>query len=276
MNVRYDCSMRGVAVLLFALGGVVCIRESAAQGIVHGTAVNHNSTEPIVGATIELRTTSRRTKVVATGVTDEAGHFSLGTAAPGTYRLHGERIGFQTVDSSPFELLPGAMELDVVLELDIKAVLLAPLTIVSARPARFPGHLAEFYDRMREWGPHGLGMGIFIQGADVRRAAKLTNVLRTVRGIMVEGTGGTGAQVVMRGPHTFGQAKRGGLGSRCVPAFFVDGVKIDGIENVDQLVPVGDIAAVEVYPGTNAPAQFQRGQLCGAIAVWTGVITDYK
>lgn len=40
--------------------------------------------------------------------------------------------------------------------------------------------------------------------------------------------------------------------------------------HIDELESVADVVEVEVYPGLSQPAEFQRGNPCGMIELWTG------
>jgi len=59
----------------------------------------------------------------------------------------------------------------------------------------------------------------------------------------------------------------------CVPDVYVDGARIPAWDggDIDQLVSVAEIAAVEVYPGIYKPPEYDSGNLCGSIVIWTGL-----
>jgi len=65
---------------------------------------------------------------------------------------------------------------------------------------------------------------------------------------------------------------RGMGGGYCVPAFFVDGMRMmvdDG--NLDQVVNASEIRAVEVYSrASNVPPQFNTLTGCGSVVIHTG------
>ena len=58
---------------------------------------------------------------------------------------------------------------------------------------------------------------------------------------------------------------------RCEPALFVDGAPLPPDEaNLDALIPVAVVQAIEVYPRRiQAPAEYQS-PTCGTVVVWTG------
>ena len=58
----------------------------------------------------------------------------------------------------------------------------------------------------------------------------------------------------------------------CEPAVFVDGrFRPEGSSNLDAIVDVDDVRAVEVYRrGVDVPSQFVVTSDCGAILIWRG------
>jgi hypothetical protein len=248
----------GLALLLTLAHGV------AAQSV-QGHLLQQGSTDPIEGALVELRQAD--STVVAQATTDADGGFSLRAPEPGVYTLHAERLGFKAVDSQPVALARNGEPLRVQLYMGVKAVPLEPLVVVTDRP---DPHLTAYYDRRRHYGPAGLGTGYFIEDAELeqerRHAIRASDIVRIVPGVVVRGTGGTSRQVAMQ--RSYGLSATGG----CVPDVFVDGAMIPaGSGNdIDQLVSVSEISAIEVYPGLSKPAELHTGHLCGAIVIWTG------
>lgn len=252
--------VRIVAVVL----GLIALRGAAAAQVVQGRLLEAGTGDPLAAATIQLRQAERRKRVVAAGVTDGDGRFVLRAPATGTYVLHAERLGFKAVNSPRFDLIAGAEPLEVELSLGVEAVPLAPLAILSDRPARLNLRLQAYYDRRKEWGKEGLGFGYFLEGEELRNATRVSDLVGRVPGVWVQAVGGTRRSVVMRGPYTIQQV------DRCVPTVFVDGEQAGTGTDIDDLVSPAEVAAIEVYPGISKPPELEKGQLCGAVVIWTG------
>lgn len=241
---------------------VVVSSPGVAQSV-QGMVLQQGTDQPIDGAFVQLMSEAD-SGAVATAATDEEGRFLL-RAKAGPYHLHAERIGFEPVDSRTFELEPSDQPLEVELRMGVKAVPLRPLVIKSQRPDR---HLTVYYERKKEYGSEGLGFGTFIDGPklrdQLRHAQRATDILQDAPGVLVRGVGGVRRQLFMRGPYSITKPRR------CIPEVFIDGIPTGVGTDVDQLVSVAEISAVEVYPGINKPGELQRGHLCGAVVIWTG------
>jgi hypothetical protein len=151
------------------------------------------------------------------------------------------------------------------------AVLLAPLTIVSRRPARLGRLWLEmegYYDREHRYGREGLGIGQFLDRAEIDRVVpyNVSDIFRMMPGVRVEGFGQS--QVITLRSTTFG--------GRCVPTVFINGMPAATGADVNDVITPFDLAAVEVYAGTITPAEFMNrgGDPCGAIALWAGYTGD--
>ena len=62
------------------------------------------------------------------------------------------------------------------------------------------------------------------------------------------------------------------VGGGCPMAILLDGNQMYGAVNVDQLINVADVMAIEVYArGGNMPISLQANDTnCGVVAFWTG------
>jgi hypothetical protein len=260
---------RGTSARWFGVAGaalLLTLAHGAAAQTVQGRLLQQGTDQAIAGAAVELRQADS-TGVIATVTTNANGAFTLRAPAPGAYTLHAERIGFKAVDSQPFALARGAEPLNVRLYMGVEAVPLEPLVVVSNRP---DPHLTAYYDRREHYGPAGLGTGYFIAGAELeqerKHAVRPSDYLRIVPGVVVRGGGGRSRQVTMQ--RTYRIAPYGG----CVPDVFIDGqmTPAGNGNDIDELVSVSEISAIEVYPGINKPPELETGHLCGAIVIWTG------
>lgn len=93
---------RTLAPLLLALAAALPLRAQS----VAGEFVDADGA-PIPSARVSLQDEAGAT--VRSVLTDAAGRFTLRAPAPGSYRLRGERIGFELTESEPLELAEGAM-----------------------------------------------------------------------------------------------------------------------------------------------------------------------
>lgn len=251
----------------------------AAQSI-HGRLLDADTRQPILTGEVVLLWGESGNHAVSTSTTDTAGTFLLEAKQSGWYRLRARRIGYQQVVSPPVALGPGH-PMEVELTMAASAVPLAPLTVLArGAPA---GNLrlltSGFYERRKTWGKDGLGMGSFLDGADLdmHDYSRVSQVLQELPGVLVGGCGGLNACIRMRNATTLTRGP-------CTPSIYVDGHLLDlqphggsraiqpRGESIDQLLPANSLAAVEVYPGIIRPARFGNmvEEPCGAIVLWTG------
>jgi hypothetical protein len=246
--------------------------------VVQGRYIDEATGQAVASVTVDLLWSDEGNYTVASAITDDEGRFILRAAASGEYRLRSTRIGYQAVTTRLFDLLEGDPPLEVEVRISAVAVPIEPLTIVSQRAARLGNLRLEnsgYFDRRETYGKEGLGLGEFLERDEIQRdnPSRVSDVLRMVRGVRVEGAGGINQRITLR-------AQRGG--ARCVPPVYLDGAPAATGEDIDELVSPYALAAVEVYPGLSVPAEFWRsartvtpqgvseGQQCGVIALWTG------
>lgn len=257
----------GAAVFVTA----ICIDGFAIRGLgaqtIHGRLIDDDTGQPIDVAEIAL---IRGDDVARRTMTDVAGEFVLASIAAGRYRLRAERIGYESVTSPSFDINGDniwAMELRA----SAVAVPLAPLTILSSTEAlgRNKLKLVGYYERKRTWGRDGLGMGHFLDSSDLQKrpSTRVSDLLRDIPGVHIEGAGGRSQSITMRTVTNIYQRM-------CEPAIYLDGImlRLDRGESIDFLVTARAVAAIEVYPAVNKPAEFGHmlDDPCGAVVLWTG------
>jgi len=276
MDMSRSALMRPSCILPMLMLGVVPVTLAAQT--VRGRLLEAGTEAPLAAATVLLLTGDSADRVVARGVTDDQGHFQLRVPAPGSYRLRITRLGYQPVISQPLDLAPGDQPLDVEVHISPVPILLDPVTIVFERPASESSlHLenAGFYERRRRYGREGLGLGEFLQREEIKKTnpTRVSDALRTVRGVTVRGAGGARQAITLRGHGSIYETD-----GRCVPQVYVDGAPAATGADIDDLVSPSSLAGIEVYPGLSVPVEFWRdmrsgtlqGQACGAIVLWTG------
>ena len=196
--------------------------------------------------------------VLGTGVeatSNPDGEFSLDGLPGGTHMLDVRAIGFAPAQV-PVDIVTGQAG---AAEVELSAIAVTLDTIrVTAQRTYASRRLLELERRQR------MGMGKFFDGKEInkRNPYRLTDLLRTVPGIrLVPGRFGAD-DLFMRDRYGNGV---------CRPEFIVDNVRmmVDEDFPINSVIPMDDIAAVEVY--TNMiPGEFMSRTNCGVIAVTTG------
>lgn len=192
--------------------------------------------------------------------TDADGSFSLAELPGGTHTLEVRAVGFaparRAVD------ITGRGGGSTAVELTTLAITLDTVRVVAQRVYSSP-RIAEFEHRKH------LGFGRFIDEAELekRNAALLTDLLRTIPGVLVQPGTNFNDEVFMRGGLAL-------LGSGyCRPDLILDGVRVthDEFFPINSIVTPSQLRAIEVYTrGAMVPHEFSALSGCGAIVLWTG------
>jgi hypothetical protein len=179
------------------------------------------------------------------------GSYQIDSVPVGTALLQVRRVGYRPVT---FEL---ALTEDTErLELDIA---LTPLPLAMAevivegdRTIYAMGIMRDFYRRRRI----GLGTHFTRWEIEAIQPRYLTDILRRTLGVRLS-------------PAAFGHW-RVSMRNCASPTVYVDGFPMYYEVAIDEVMPVENIQAVEVYTGwATIPAEFNRFDTCGVIAVWT-------
>jgi hypothetical protein len=193
-------------------------------------------------------------------LTDADGAFTLAGLPFGTHTLEVRAVGFEPI-RQPVDVVqgaPGATEIELTnLGITLDTVRVTAQRLYTSR------RRADFERRLHS------GMGHIIDEDEIvkRNPMEVTDLLRTMPGVMVRPSRYSGEDVYMRG----------GLGilgpGICRPDLYIDGIRVtnDEMFPINQLVMASDLRAVEVYArqGT-VPAELQSLSGCGVIALWTG------
>lgn len=241
-----------------------------------GVALDGETAAPVEGASVTLIEVpdgeAEGEEAVARAVTDGTGAFLLTAPRAGRYRLHLARIGYAATATQPIDLREDE-ELEVEVHLFVEAVPVAPLTVLSDRPALLRSPRLEFlgfYDRSHWYGPERLGAGYFLEREDIERMTPfhITDALTMVPRAWV-------------GSDQSGRRRTIELRRGCPPDIYLDGHVIRMANphgrdfHIDDLgISPSLVEGIEVYYGRTRPLQFQSlpsgRRTCGAVVIWTG------
>ena len=186
--------------------------------------------------------------------TNEKGEFSLRNLPSGTRNLVARHMGFGAqvvaVDLSARE------PRRVTVRLPKYVNVMDPVVVTARRAASLD--VVGFSQRQMS------GMGYFMGPDQIERMHPqyLTDVLRQVPGVRVTSTGDGDVVVPTRGASL--------TGGSCIQ-YYVDNMPWQSMQpgDINQFVSGHEIAAVEVYNGPGAPAQYTRANGCTTILLWT-------
>jgi len=239
-------------------------QRNPVDGTVRGQVLDARSEAPIVSATVDVLDAVGRIR--ARAVTDAEGSFFFGRLDPGSFRIRVRSLGYEEVTTPRWWVESGEV-LDLVVRLDMEALLLAPLEVVARSRSTSPV-LSGFYQRLER----GL-MGTFFSREDIEERApmRITDLLIEIPGARLQSTAGSGdprRDMVL----TFGRSIDAGGG--CQVQIYLDGQHITrgGVPvTVDEVATPGVLEGIEVYRGlSSVPAEFLSPEArCGVVALWT-------
>jgi hypothetical protein len=252
----------------------VSVQGRARAGI-SGVLVDNRTGRPVADARVTLR--DSRERPVARTRTDTTGAFHVPVRAADGYTLLAERSGYQGSESGVITVTP-ADTVRVELRVATDAVVLAPLTVVSASAQLMRDHQLAGFEWRRGHQPWGRFMG----KDEIKRLNPFhaSDVLQHIPSVQVHGGLERTVTLPMRGA---------GAGRRCIPTLYVDGRAVRmrpivagggrGLSagndfTIDGMVPGSAMAAVEVYATPQlAPGEFPPldNPDCGVVVIWTQV-----
>lgn len=248
----------GACLFLVVTGAPVAPAWAQTVQVIQGRVLDQGTDEPVPGATVTLLDRSRQA-LRRTVTTDREGafSFSLSTRGPVRYHLRASRIGYAEVTSPPFDVIEGET-LELELHLSTDAIPLAPLTVVSDRPALLLDERLErwdYYDRKRVYSHLGAH---FLEWDEIQRrdSWSLVGVLRSLPGVRIYSAGGRRIEIANR---------RGRPFRVCIDGHLSGELRAGEI-TLDELVVPSHVMAIEVYPGIVEQGQFRCNLL-----IWTGV-----
>lgn len=246
-----------LSALLLALVPVPAVAQALT-----GRAFDAVTGEAVAG--VEVAVLTGDGAPVGLAVTDSVGAFHTAIAEAGRYRLVAEAAGYEPVAVDSVAI--GAGE-DVRVEL-----LLGPRPFdvegirVVARRALGRPELRDFYWRLDRHERTGRGLALGREDLEQYRGETASRVLAR-ESIHVQETIGPGVDrvIVKRRVPSITEAPW------CVPAFFLDGLPVDG--QVIRAIPASDLEGLELYRGpSQVPAAYMGrpgATSCGVILAWT-------
>ncbi|HSK20562.1 MAG TPA: carboxypeptidase regulatory-like domain-containing protein [Longimicrobiales bacterium] len=250
-------------------------RATGAQGI-QGVLLERESGAVVRDAEVTIRSLSG--ELVATGLSDDGGHFRLPTPTPGRYLVTVSSLGYRSLDGEPIDVSAGKL---TILEIRMvpQALALEPL-VVTAEPRAYHLEVEGFYRRMEG----GLGRFITPEVFEERRPRRSSDLLFGLPGVNVaDPTTGSGGRAVYFRSGVRASSFSGGTltaADVCWPMIYINrqlvstgGLGGAGAEPtaLDDLVATADVWALEVYRSpAEIPAEFNGPNAgCGVIVLWT-------
>jgi hypothetical protein len=222
-----------MAVILSLLAGT-----PLAGQVVRGRTLDAVTGEAMADVAVTARDASGGRHAEA--VSNASGGFVLHIRAGGDYVLEAARIGYDTLRTAPLRVDAGE-DVEVELRLGVRALALAPVTVVARRVEdRLDRDRREMRERVEL--RYDREMGGILRREDVLRApgVRLNDLLRE---------------------HLPGRI-------RCSPAFYLNGVLTQ--RDLLEEMSLGHIETVESYRGFSAgDSRFTDPRGCGVVLVWT-------
>jgi hypothetical protein len=254
---------------VLTVGSAFAVVPMSAQTL-RGNLLDAASDLPIDIGLIIMRTEAGDS--VTYTVTDDQGYFSVTSPDAGSFHLQAWAMGYGESEAGVFDLGMGG-ELTIEFRMTAEPLPIDPILVALDRPVLEHTLIRNGFLRrhQRATGGH------FLTPHDIETSAATTteDLLAGIPGLTVRPRGWRshlGDWVLMRSP----------AGGWCQPSLFVDGVRVsydgDGGLSLASVVPLADVAAVEIYRGpTEVPVEYnvtRSGQgpspgACGILIFWT-------
>ena len=241
-----------------ALAALLAIGSPVEAQIVKGRVIMAGTQTPLVDVSVKLRGADGR--ILASGLTNDAGEFRLQSSRIAEATILAERIGLQAVTTSAVQLALSQV-IDVQIEMSETAVPLDPLT-VRAREYVDIGPLSGYFERVQRHERMGFGHVLTRDEVQERDAIDVVDLLREVPRIAVVQSPGRGQHVMFRG----------GAQGQCTPRVYINGVYANrnSLAFIDELVRPTELEGIEIYRGlSEMPGEFYDDSHCGVILIWT-------
>ncbi|MGD8322489.1 MAG: carboxypeptidase-like regulatory domain-containing protein [Gemmatimonadota bacterium] len=243
-----------VALAFLILAG--CASSLHAQ-TVDGTLLERGTDVPVGLALVTLLTQEGDT--LYSVLSDSTGHFRLKAPHEGKFRLAAGAPGYKSTVTANLISLHDGISTFLKFRIDPRPIEIAGLTIEARAVKVAEGRLVRngFVKRARQ------GLGRFFTPHDIEtyRGSRRTSALLAETGRIVTLYSLDGNRLAMFGSRGY-----------CHPTVYVDGHPVNLSDApIDAIVPLADLAAVEVYrSAAEAPFRFGGGfGGCGVIVLWT-------
>lgn len=217
------------------------------EGRLSGTVLSADYRRPLAGAIVHLSDGP-------TARADERGAWTLVNAPLGTRVLEVRSVGYYP-DRRAVHVVGGMPPVQVALS-TFKSVLDTVKIIANVSADR---HGSGFEERKRT------GLGRYLTGKDLERRGAIftSDAFRNLPGTRL-GLRESGERVIL---------VRSAFGEWCKPSVHIDGMYLwDNltVEDIDGMVSLRYVKAIEVYNEATTPIEFQRAMTgCGTILIWT-------
>ena len=203
---------------------------------------------PVANARVDVTGTG------AVALSRDDGTFGFSDLPSGTQAVVVRQLGFQPVEVAVE--LSGRVPKNVTVTMAKPARVLDPVAVVAEKSAVGLDQVG-FTRRQKS----GFGYFMDTESIENRQATRMTDLFRTVPSL----------RVVPSGMDYVVESSRDATGG-CV-RYVVDGAPYQSLfaGDVDRLMPPHDVAAIEVYTGSNTPAEFQApgGSSCTTVVMWS-------
>jgi hypothetical protein len=203
---------------------------------------------PIANARVDVQGTGAAT------LSREDGSFAFTDLPSGTQALVVRQLGFEPVEMAVE--LSSRQPKRVTVTMANPARVLDPVPVIAKKDA-------EGLDKVGFNRRQKAGFGYFMTPEEIesRQATRMTDLFRTIPSL----------RVVPSGMDYVVEGARDATGG-CV-RYVVDGAPYQALfpGDIDRIMPPHEVAAIEVYTGSNTPAEFQApgGSACTTIVMWS-------
>ena len=203
---------------------------------------------PVGGARVEVQGTG------AIALSRDDGSFGFTDLPSGTQQVVVRQLGFEPVERAVELSGRAPQQVTVTLAKAARAQILNPVEVTASKDA-----LDQLGFNRRQ----KVGFGYFMdtEAIDARQATRMTDLFRTIPSL----------RVVPSGMDYVVESSRDAQGG-CV-RYVVDGSPYQSMfpGDIDRLMPPHQLAAIEVYNGSNTPAEFQSpgNSSCTTIVMWS-------
>jgi len=228
-----------------------------AMGI-QGRLLADDTGDPIAGAAVTLLDRDQVRLLVR--LTGEDGAFFLPVTRLGRYHLHAAFLGYAEVTSPALDVRLDEL-VQIELRLSVEPIPLAPLTVISDRPALvFHPRLERvgYYERKAEYEVQG---GQFFDYEEVQRHHSLLQLVSARPGLRILGAGGRNVVVTDR---------QGRPVSLCIDGLPFGDFTQDVWASLSQIIGVEVYANVWQWERMQLATGRRTGMAC-SVLVWTGI-----